>query len=276
VTTPDRAAPGTVATSADGDGAEAPRRLLDVRNVTKRFGGSAVVDDVSFSIDEREAVGLIGANGAGKTTVFRMIAGELTVTRGSILFDGAPLPRRPDARARLGIGRTFQLLELFGGLTVRDHLLVALQAHERRQGPLRDLLWQGQASEEERDRCDAVVRLCGLGAVAEAPATALSLGQRRAVELARALVTRPRLVLADEPSSGLDQEEARWLAGVLARVRAETQLAVLLVEHDLATVEAMAERVVAMDAGRVIAHGTFDDVVRDPQVVASWLGGVRS
>jgi branched-chain amino acid transport system ATP-binding protein len=246
--------------------------LLDVRDVTMRYGGHAVVDGVSLSLEAGEAVGLIGANGAGKTTLFRMIAGELPTGRGTILFDGAPLPRRPDARARLGLGRTFQLVELFGGLTVLDHLLVALQANEHRQGPMRDLLWQGETTTEEHERCDEVLRLCRLTAVADAPSTALSLGERRAVELARALVTRPRLLLADEPSSGLDADEGLWLADIISRVRAETGLAVLLVEHDLTTVAAVAERVVALEAGRVIAEGTFDEVVRDPRVIESWLG----
>ena len=246
--------------------------LLEVRDVTKRFGGVTAVDSVSLTLEDGEAVGLIGANGAGKTTLFRMIAGELSTTEGTILFEGAPLPRRPDARARLGMARTFQLVELFGGLTVLDHLLVALQAHEGRQGLLRDLLWRGDTTGEERAQCDEALALCRLSGVADAPATALSLGERRAVELARALVTRPRLLLADEPSSGLDTDEARWLAELISQVRVESGLAVLLVEHDLSTVEAVAERVIAMDAGRVIAQGDLDDVVRDPLVVESWLG----
>ena len=246
--------------------------LLDVRDATKRFGGHLVVDSVSLTIDEGAAVGLIGSNGAGKTTLFRMIAGELAMTSGTVLFNGAPLPRRPDARSRLGIGRTFQLVELYGGLTVLDHLLVALQAHERSQGPLRDLFWRGATTAGERARCEEVLRLCRLSGVADAPATALSLGERRAVELARALVSRPRLLLADEPSSGLDTQEAAWLADVIAQVRAETNLAVLLVEHDLATVKAVAERVVALEAGQVIAEGTFAEVVANARVIESWLG----
>jgi len=246
--------------------------LLEVIGATQRFGAHTAVDDVSFHVEEAEAVGLIGANGAGKTTLFRMIAGELEPTAGTIRFAGQSLPRRTDARARLGIARTFQLVELFGGLSVLDHLLVALQAHEHRQGPLRDLAGRGATTSEERERCASVLALCGLDALRDAPATALSLGQRRAVELARALVARPRLLLADEPSSGLDDAEAIELAAVIARVREETGLAILLVEHDLDTVERVAERVVAMDAGRVVAEGTLAEVVADPVVRASWLG----
>jgi branched-chain amino acid transport system ATP-binding protein len=246
--------------------------LLEVRDVTKRFGGITAVSSVSLRVEDGEAVGLIGANGAGKTTLFRMIAGELPLTSGTVLFRGSKLPARPDARARLGLGRTFQLVQLFGGLTVLEHLLVALQAHEGHQGPMRDFLWHGTPTTAELEQCRATLRLCDLGAVENAPATALSLGERRAVELARALVTKPSLLLADEPSSGLDAAEGARLAAALARVRTETGLAILLVEHDLATVRAVAERVVAMDAGRVIAEGAFADVVRDPGVVHSWLG----
>jgi branched-chain amino acid transport system ATP-binding protein len=246
--------------------------LLEVAAVSRRFGGVAAVLDVSLEVAEGEAVGLIGANGAGKTTLFRMIAGELPLSAGRILFKGAPLPRRPDARARLGLGRTFQLVQLFGGLSVLEHLLVALEAHEGRQGLARDLLWHGAPTSSELQRCQATLQLCGIAELAHAPATALSLGERRTVELARALVARPVLLLADEPSSGLDATERAQLAAVIAKVRAETGLAILLVEHDLSTVQAITQRVIAMEAGQVIAEGTLAEVVANPDVVRSWLG----
>jgi branched-chain amino acid transport system ATP-binding protein len=246
--------------------------LLEVTAVSKRFGGIAAVLDVTLAVGQGEAVGLIGANGAGKTTLFRMIAGELPLSAGRILFKGALLPRRPDARARLGLGRTFQLVQLFGGLTVLEHLLVALEAHEGRQGLARDLFWHGAPTKSELERCHETLRLCGLEELAHAPATALSLGERRAVELARALVARPELLLADEPSSGLDTTESAQLASVIAKVRSETGLAILLVEHDLSTVQAITQRVIAMDAGQVIAEGPLVDVVRNADVVRSWLG----
>jgi branched-chain amino acid transport system ATP-binding protein len=246
--------------------------LLDVREASTAISGHLIVHRVSLTIDDGEAVGLIGANGAGKTTLFRMIAGELPLTSGEILYRGEPLPSRPDARARLGLARTFQLVQLFGGLTVLDHLLVALQGHERTVGPLRDLRGDGATTPTELAHCEEILELCGLTAAANAPATALSLGERRAVELARALVGRPRLLLADEPSSGLDADEALALGAAITRVRQQTGLAVLLVEHDLATVQATTERVVAMDAGSVIASGPLADVVRNPQVIESWLG----
>ena len=246
--------------------------LLEVRDVSMHYGGHYVVDHVSFNVERGESVGLVGSNGAGKTSLFRLISGETPLKSGEILFEGSRLPFRADARARRGIGRTFQLVELFGGLTVLDHLLVSLQAHDGRQGPIRDLVRGGVTLPAERNRCDEVLELCSLTAVRDAPATTLSLGQRRAVELARALVARPRLLLADEPSSGLDLDESMRLVEVIQRVRRETSLAVVLIDHDLATIEAASERVIAMDAGKIIAEGTYAEVVRNPQVVTSWLG----
>jgi branched-chain amino acid transport system ATP-binding protein len=246
--------------------------LLEVKDVSVLFGAHVAVDHVSLSVEAKEAVGLVGANGAGKTTLFRAITGELPASSGEILFEGKKLPARADARSRIGIGRTFQLVELFGGLSVADHVLVSLQAHEGRQGPMRDLFRGGGTLPAERSRVDALLELCGLLDVREVPATSLSLGQRRAVELARALVGRPRLLLADEPSSGLDIEESAQLVDVIARVREETGLAILLVDHDLGTIEAAAERVIAMDAGRVIAQGTYQQVISNPEVLTSWLG----
>lgn len=246
--------------------------LLEVTELTTRLGGLTIVDHVSLTVDAGESVGLIGANGAGKTTLFRTIAGELPAAAGSVRFDGRALPPRQDERARMGLARTFQFVELFGGLSVLDHLLVALQAHRGTQGILRDVAWNGETTAEEREACLAVLSMCGLAAVADAPATALSLGERRSVELARALVGGPRLLLADEPSSGLDVDEAIAFTKIVARVREETGLAVLLVEHDLATVAAATERVIALDQGAVVAEGSLDDVIKNPQVVASWLG----
>ncbi len=246
--------------------------VLDVTDVTVRFGTHVAVDEVSLHVDAGESVGLVGSNGAGKTTLFRAICGELALSGGEIRFEGSRLGARPDVRARSGIGRTFQLVELFGGLTVIDHLLVALQANDGRQGPVRDLLRGGDTTARERSRCMEVLEQCGLAQHADEPAMTLPLGLRRAVELARALISRPRLLLADEPSSGLDTEETRRLIDVIATAREESQLAVLIVDHDVATIEAVSDRVVAMDAGRVIAEGAYGHVMSDPAVISSWLG----
>jgi branched-chain amino acid transport system ATP-binding protein len=246
--------------------------LLEVRGVRKRFGSQVVVDSVDLEVSAGEAVGLIGSNGAGKSTLFSIIAGTISADDGSIFLEGRKLPNRADERARRGIARTFQIVQLFGGLSVLDHLLVALQAHNGEAGVFRDLRGNGATTVPEMTLCMETLELCGIAKLAHAQTTMLSLGQRRTVELARALVARPKLLLTDEPSSGLDESESLRLAHILNSVRRSTGVAVVIVEHDLATVAAVAERVVALDAGRVIANGTFDEVIANVDVRRSWLG----
>lgn len=246
--------------------------LLDVQHVTVAFGSTVVLDDVSLRVEQGETVGLIGPNGAGKTTLFRAIAGEIVPVRGSILLNGTKLPNRDDARSRAGLARTFQSVQLFEGLTVLDHLVVSLQAHERRLGPLRDLRAAGRSTPGELFRCRQTLELCGIGELGNEVASTLSLGQRRSVELARALVSGPSLLLTDEPSSGLDGNEVRDLISLLRRVQHETNLAIVIVEHDLATVKALANRVLALSAGRLVAAGSFDAVIATPEVREGWSG----
>ena len=248
------------------------KALLEVRGVRKSFGSQVVVDSVDLEVSAGEAVGLIGSNGAGKSTLFSIIAGTVSADDGSISLEGRKLPSRADERARRGIARTFQIVQLFGGLTVLDHLLVALQAHNGEAGVFRDLRGNGSTTVPEMTLCMETLELCGIAKLAQAQTTMLSLGQRRTVELARALVARPKLLLTDEPSSGLDESESLRLAHILNSVRRSTGVAVVIVEHDLATVAAVAERVVALDAGRVIANGTFDEVIANVDVRRSWLG----
>jgi len=246
--------------------------LLEVRGVRKGFGSQVVVDSVDLEVSAGEAVGLIGSNGAGKSTLFSIIAGTISADDGSIFLEGRKLPNRADERARRGIARTFQIVQLFGGLSVLDHLLVALQAHNGEAGVFRDLRGNGATTVPEMTLCMETLELCGIAKLAHAQTTMLSLGQRRTVELARALVARPKLLLTDEPSSGLDESESLRLAHILNSVRRSTGVAVVIVEHDLATVAAVAERVVALDAGRVIANGTVDEVIANVDVRRSWLG----
>jgi len=246
--------------------------LLEVSSVRKSFGSQVVVDSVDLEVVAGEAVGLIGSNGAGKSTLFSIIAGTISADDGSIFFEGRKLPNRADERARRGIARTFQIVQLFGGLSVLDHLLVALQAHNGEAGVFRDLRGNGATTVPELTLCMETLELCGIAELAHSQTTSLSLGQRRTVELARALVARPKLLLTDEPSSGLDESESLQLAEILNSVRRSTGVAVVIVEHDLATVAAVAERVMALDAGRVIANGTFDEVITNADVRRSWLG----
>lgn len=247
--------------------------LLEVAGVSKRFGGITALSDVSLEVEAGEAVGLIGPNGAGKTSLFDCVSGVTRPDRGSMTFAGRSIEHMPIfERSRLGIGRTFQRLELFAGLTAREHLAVA-ERERRGDGRLwKDLLWRGALRAEENERVDAMLDELGLTAVADAPIESLSLGQGRLVELGRALIGEPQLLLLDEPSSGLDSRESAALGRVVNGVRSERGTAVLLVEHDLELVHAVVSRAVVLDFGSVIAAGPLDDVLDDVSVRAAYLG----
>lgn len=256
--------------------ADAP--ILEVRRVTKRFAGIVALDDVSLEVPRGAITALIGPNGAGKTTLFNCLSGVLRPDDGEVTFDGRDLTRlRPAQRARLGLARTFQRLELFSGMTVRDHLLVASRAHRRRGGLLRDLTGRSGPTASERDSCDSTLALIGLDAVADRAADSLPLGVGRLVELARALMCEPSLLFLDEPSSGLDHHETHEMCDVLTTVVAERGTAVLLVEHDVAMVERLAARAYVLDLGRIIAEGAPRSLFQQDAVRAAYLGfGVGS
>jgi len=245
---------------------------LETSGLTKRFGGLVAVEDVSFRLEAGESVALIGPNGAGKTTVFAMIAGELEADAGTISFEGADITHDPAfRRARWGIARTYQRLEVFPEMSVLEHLLVAQSAHQGQIGVLRDLLGRGKPTAEELGRAEEVLDRVGLLPLKDTAVGTMSLGQCRLVELARALVTNPEVLLADEPSSGLDSIESRDIVALLVELR-DRGLSVALVEHDLEVVRAVAQRVVILDLGRVLAEGTYDEVMAIDEVRRAYLG----
>jgi branched-chain amino acid transport system ATP-binding protein len=247
--------------------------MLEAVGISKRFSGIAALVDVSLDVGSRELVGLIGPNGAGKTTLFNCLAGVTEPDNGKVRLDGQELgAMSPHRRSRLGIARTFQRIELFGGLTVRQHLLVADRAQHQRGGLLRDLMGRSRPTTAEIARSDAVLELVGLTDEADAPAQSLPLGRGRVVELARALVCEPRLLFLDEPSSGLDGNETMAMATVLEQVQAEREVAILLCEHDVPFVERLASRTYVLDCGRLIAEGDTADVLADPAVRTAYLG----
>jgi len=247
--------------------------LLEVDDVAKTFGGLKALSGITLSVAAGEAVGLVGPNGAGKTTLFNCLLGLLRPDTGRVCFDGRDLARLPIyRRARLGIGRTFQRLELFAEMSPSQHLLVAERARAGTGGLGQDLLNRGGPSGEERRRVARMCELLGLVEVADTPAHALTLGQGRLVELGRALMTEPKLVMLDEPSSGLDRRETAALAGMLDRVRAESGVAVLLVEHDLEMVQRVVSRLCVLHFGRLIADGPVAAVLADPAVREAYLG----
>jgi branched-chain amino acid transport system ATP-binding protein len=250
--------------------------VLEVRGITKKFAGIVALDNVSIEIGERERVGLIGPNGAGKTTFFNCMLGMLPTDGGTVELAGRDISGLPvHERARLGIGRTFQRIELFPDATVRDHLFIAERVR-RGDGRLwRDLLGLGRPRADEVARCDEVLRLLRLDHLADAPIERLSLGQCRLVEVGRALMTEPKVLLLDEPSSGLDRAESASLAKTLQEVQAEQGFSILLVEHDVELVSSFTTRSYVLDFGRVIVEGATRDVLASDEVRAAYLGDLE-
>jgi branched-chain amino acid transport system ATP-binding protein len=247
--------------------------LLESTGVCKRFSGITALDDVSITVEPGEPVGLIGPNGAGKTTFFNCLLGILRPDKGRVRFNGRDITRMPVYwRARLGFGRTFQRVELFTGMTVRDHLFVAERARHGTGRLWRDVLNLAGATADERERVDRTLELLALADVADQPIESLSLGRARLVEMGRALMTEPLLMLLDEPSSGLDQSETMELVGTLQTVQRERGTAILLVEHDVEMVTAFATRLYVLDFGIVIASGPTADVMGDEAVRKAYLG----
>jgi branched-chain amino acid transport system ATP-binding protein len=247
--------------------------LLDAVEVSKQFAGIIALDNVSLDVDEGEIVGLIGPNGAGKTTLFNCLLGLLKPDRGKITFNGRNLTRVATyRRARLGIGRTFQRIELFAGMTPREHFLVAERVRNGRGALWKDLLYLGRPTAAEHTAAQNMLELLGLEAFADSPIEAVSLGVGRLVEVGRALMIKPKLLLLDEPSSGLDRQETAELAQKLLTVQREEHIAILLVEHDIELVREMVSRVFVLDFGTIIASGSVDSVFADDAVRRAYLG----
>jgi branched-chain amino acid transport system ATP-binding protein len=247
--------------------------LLEASEISKTFAGITALDEVSLDVQPGEMVGLIGPNGAGKTTFFNCLLGMLKPDRGSVRFDGRDLTRVPThRRARLGIGRTFQRIELFTEMTPREHLLVAERVRRGDGALWKDLIGRGRPKPEELERVGEAIALLGLDDVADRPIEALSLGRGRIVEVGRALMTQPRLLLLDEPSSGLDHRETLALVTKLHEVNAQTGAAILLVEHDVEMVRSLVSRVFVLDFGTLIASGPTADVFAETAVRRAYLG----
>jgi branched-chain amino acid transport system ATP-binding protein len=247
--------------------------LLSIRNVSKSFGGVVAVHGISFEIGAGESVGLVGPNGAGKTTLFNCVCGQIRPEAGRIEFEGKALAGLPTfRRARLGIGRTYQRVEVFTDMTVRDHLLVAERARQGEERLWKDLLNRSKPTAAELQKVEDTLELVGISDLADSVVNSLGLGHCRLVELARALAAEPKILLADEPSSGLDITESADVAAVLRTVQRDRGTAVLLVEHDLTMVADVVDRTVVMDLGAMLAEGPFDVVMANPAVRQAYLG----
>ncbi len=249
--------------------------LLELERVSVRFGGVIAVNEVSLAVEAGEIRSLIGPNGAGKTTLFNAVSGIHPANAGRITFDGTPVTRlRSDQISRLGIARTFQNIELFARMTVLDNVLVGFHAHIR-SGLVRAALGlpSGHAREKAaRAEAERALEVVGLGPSAGRLAGELPFGQQRLLEVARALVARPRLLLLDEPASGMVAEEAAALIAMLRRLRREQGLTIVLVEHNMHVVMDISDRVSVLDAGTLLAEGTPGEIAGDARVIEAYLG----
>jgi branched-chain amino acid transport system ATP-binding protein len=252
--------------------------LLELRRVSKSFGGLSVISDLDLHVDEDEIVSVIGPNGAGKTTLFNLVTGLYAPDDGDIRFEGASLlGLEPHEITRRGIARTFQTLRLFLNMTVKENVMAAAYCHTR-TGVARSILRTPAARREERE----IARLAEeklsffgqrlVGYRWSQPAYSLSYANRRRLEIARAMATKPRLLLLDEPAAGMNPAETHEMTELIGTLRSDGGYTILVIEHDMHVVEGISDRVIALDHGVKIAEGSFDEVATNPQVVEAYLG----
>ncbi|MCB0991044.1 MAG: ABC transporter ATP-binding protein [Acidimicrobiales bacterium] len=253
-------------------------RLLEINKLSVSFGGLHALRDLDFHVDEGEIVGVIGPNGAGKTTFFNMISGMVHPTAGDILFEGRSLVGLdPNQVTQRGIARTFQNVRLFANMTILENVMVSqhCRTHQNVIGALFNTKGFREEEAEIRRRAEEVLSFFGtrlVGYRLEQPASVLSYANRRRLEIARAMATRPKLILLDEPVAGMNPKESAELTGLISRLRSEWGFTIVMIEHDMNVVRDVSDRVVCLDHGETLAEGSFEEVSNNPEVIEAYLG----
>lgn len=249
--------------------------LLEMKDVVKQFGGLTAVSNMSFHVDEGEIYGVIGPNGAGKTTIFNLITGVYQVTEGDVIFNGQSIEgKKPYQIINLGIARTFQNIRLFTGMTVLENILVGV--HDRmKSGLLASIIHTASQQKEEKEACEEAMKLLafvGLDKDADRLATELPYGKQRKLEIARAMATKPKLILLDEPAAGMNDSETAALTELIRNIREKFGITIVLIEHDMQLVMSLCDRVMVVNFGKKLAEGVPDEVQNNPQVIGAYLG----
>lgn len=250
--------------------------LLDVKNLTKNFGGLTAVGDVTMHLNEGELVGLIGPNGAGKTTLFNLLTGVYEPSEGSVTLDGTLLNgKKPYKIASLGLSRTFQNIRLFKDMTVLENVLVGM-ANQNKPNLLSSFLRLPKFYQSEdalRQKAMELLAIFDLEGDAETLAKNLPYGQQRRLEIVRALATQPKILFLDEPAAGMNPQETAELTQLIRKIKEEFNITIMLIEHDMSLVMEVTERIYVLEYGRLIAHGTPDEIKTNQRVIEAYLGG---
>ena len=250
--------------------------LLEVKNLTKHFGGLTAVGDVTLELNEGELVGLIGPNGAGKTTLFNLLTGVYEPSEGTVTLDGHLLNgKQPYKIAALGLGRTFQNIRLFKDLTVLDNVLIAFSNHHKKHVFASFLRLPAFYKNEEALKAKAIdlLKIFDLDRDADTLAKNLAYGQQRRLEIVRALATEPKILFLDEPAAGMNPQETAELTDLIRRIKEEFKITIMLIEHDMNLVMDVTERIYVLEYGRLIAHGTPSEIKTNKRVIEAYLGG---